>query len=257
MWLKPEEVLLKNALKLWVTQKSSCYFILQRRRGHGEGGGRFTGKGRRGAGGRGGPAPDLAPRRARGPQRAAARRWRFRGAAGPAGPAAACFPFRCIPVASPRRAVAEGLAGSCIFPGEAGAFAAWRRDRLEARVGSESEEKPGLERDPRSAGRGAGPGDSGLRPGRPGHLDAPEAPGGVSAEDTRPAHGGAQLGRPWLSGTLGRVGRAGRGPRPRPEEKPRQCESRAHDLNSKIEQVCSLSLFSFFQGMIGVKNSGL
>ncbi|XP_053779676.1 TBC1 domain family member 8 isoform X3 [Desmodus rotundus] len=42
MWLKPEEVLLKNALKLWVTQKSSCYFILQRRRGHGEGGGRFT-----------------------------------------------------------------------------------------------------------------------------------------------------------------------------------------------------------------------
>ncbi|XP_043850610.1 TBC1 domain family member 8 isoform X3 [Dromiciops gliroides] len=43
MWLKPEEVLLKNALKLWVTQKSSCYFILQRRRGHGEGSGRFTG----------------------------------------------------------------------------------------------------------------------------------------------------------------------------------------------------------------------
>ncbi|XP_058523490.1 TBC1 domain family member 8 [Ochotona princeps] len=44
MWLKPEEVLLKNALKLWVTQKSSCYFILQRRRGHGEGGGRITGR---------------------------------------------------------------------------------------------------------------------------------------------------------------------------------------------------------------------
>ncbi|XP_036913166.1 TBC1 domain family member 8 isoform X3 [Sturnira hondurensis] len=43
MWLKPEEVLLKNALKLWVTQKSSCYFILQRRRGHGAGGGRLTG----------------------------------------------------------------------------------------------------------------------------------------------------------------------------------------------------------------------
>ncbi|XP_036737306.2 TBC1 domain family member 8 isoform X3 [Manis pentadactyla] len=43
MWLKPEEVLLKNALKLWVTQKSSCYFILQRRRGHGEAGGRLTG----------------------------------------------------------------------------------------------------------------------------------------------------------------------------------------------------------------------
>ncbi|XP_069439921.1 TBC1 domain family member 8 isoform X2 [Ovis canadensis] len=44
MWLKPEEVLLKNALKLWVTQKSNCYFILQRRRGHGEGGGRLTGR---------------------------------------------------------------------------------------------------------------------------------------------------------------------------------------------------------------------
>ncbi|XP_051008685.1 TBC1 domain family member 8 isoform X2 [Acomys russatus] len=44
MWLKPEEVLLKNALKLWVTQKSSCYFVLQRRRGHGEGGGRLTGR---------------------------------------------------------------------------------------------------------------------------------------------------------------------------------------------------------------------
>lgn len=43
MWLKPEEVLLKNALKLWVTQKSSGYFILQRRRGHGDGDGRFTG----------------------------------------------------------------------------------------------------------------------------------------------------------------------------------------------------------------------
>uniref|UniRef100_A0A8D0H8E9 TBC1 domain family member 9 n=1 Tax=Sphenodon punctatus TaxID=8508 RepID=A0A8D0H8E9_SPHPU len=43
MWLKPEEVLLKNALKLWVTQKSSCYFILQRRRGHGDSG-RFTGR---------------------------------------------------------------------------------------------------------------------------------------------------------------------------------------------------------------------
>ncbi|CAI5772080.1 Hypothetical predicted protein [Podarcis lilfordi] len=44
MWLKPEEVLLKNALKLWVTQKSSGYFVLQRRRGHGGGGGRFTGR---------------------------------------------------------------------------------------------------------------------------------------------------------------------------------------------------------------------
>lgn len=54
MWLKPEEVLLKNALRLWVTQKSSCYFILQRRRGHGEGGGRLAGEWRAGAGGRDG-----------------------------------------------------------------------------------------------------------------------------------------------------------------------------------------------------------
>lgn len=59
MWLKPEEVLLKNAFKLWVTQKSSVYFILQRRRGHGDGGGRFTGTWWRGeligAPGRAGP----------------------------------------------------------------------------------------------------------------------------------------------------------------------------------------------------------
>lgn len=50
MWLKPEEVLLKNALKLWVTQKSSCYFVLQRRRGHGEGGARLSGEDRPGRG---------------------------------------------------------------------------------------------------------------------------------------------------------------------------------------------------------------
>ncbi|XP_048838849.1 TBC1 domain family member 8B isoform X1 [Brienomyrus brachyistius] len=43
MWLKPEEVLLKNALKLWMTEKSNDYFILQRRRGYGEGGGGLTG----------------------------------------------------------------------------------------------------------------------------------------------------------------------------------------------------------------------
>ncbi|KAG2463671.1 TBC8B protein, partial [Polypterus senegalus] len=43
MWLKPEEVLLKNALKLWVTEKSNEYFVLQRRRGYGDGGGRFAG----------------------------------------------------------------------------------------------------------------------------------------------------------------------------------------------------------------------
>ncbi|XP_058857031.1 TBC1 domain family member 8B-like isoform X1 [Acipenser ruthenus] len=43
MWLKPEEVLLKNALKLWATEKSNDYFVLQRRRGYGEGGGGLTG----------------------------------------------------------------------------------------------------------------------------------------------------------------------------------------------------------------------
>lgn len=43
MWLKPEEVLLKNALKLWATVKSNDYFILQRRRGYGEGSGGLAG----------------------------------------------------------------------------------------------------------------------------------------------------------------------------------------------------------------------
>ncbi|XP_016399492.1 TBC1 domain family member 8B isoform X3 [Sinocyclocheilus rhinocerous] len=43
MWLKPEEVLLKNALKLWVTEKSNDYFVLQRRRGYGEDSGGLTG----------------------------------------------------------------------------------------------------------------------------------------------------------------------------------------------------------------------
>ncbi|KAM9320021.1 TBC1 domain family member 8 [Gastrophryne carolinensis] len=44
MWLKPEEVLLKNALRLWVTQRSNRYFILQRRRGHGDTAANFTGR---------------------------------------------------------------------------------------------------------------------------------------------------------------------------------------------------------------------
>ncbi|KAI1885137.1 hypothetical protein AGOR_G00217100 [Albula goreensis] len=43
MWLNPEEVLLKNALNLWVTEKSNAYFLLQRRRGHGDSGGKITG----------------------------------------------------------------------------------------------------------------------------------------------------------------------------------------------------------------------
>lgn len=44
MWLNPEEVLLKNALKLWVTERSNDFFLLQRRRGHGEPTSRITGK---------------------------------------------------------------------------------------------------------------------------------------------------------------------------------------------------------------------
>lgn len=45
MWLKPEEVLLKNALKLWLMERSNEYFVLQRRRGYQEeGGGGLTGK---------------------------------------------------------------------------------------------------------------------------------------------------------------------------------------------------------------------
>ncbi|XP_076843814.1 TBC1 domain family member 8B isoform X2 [Brachyhypopomus gauderio] len=43
MWLRPEEVLLKNALKLWATEKSNDYFVLQRRRGYGGGSRALTG----------------------------------------------------------------------------------------------------------------------------------------------------------------------------------------------------------------------
>ncbi|XP_045443253.1 TBC1 domain family member 8 isoform X2 [Pipistrellus kuhlii] len=43
MWLPPEEVPLRSALRLWVTQRSSGHFVLQRRRGHGAGG-RLTGR---------------------------------------------------------------------------------------------------------------------------------------------------------------------------------------------------------------------
>ncbi|CAM4720242.1 TBC1 domain family member 8B isoform X1 [Lepidochelys kempii] len=43
MWLKPEEVLLKSALKLWVLERSNRYFVLQRRRGYGEDGGGLAG----------------------------------------------------------------------------------------------------------------------------------------------------------------------------------------------------------------------
>uniref|UniRef100_A0A3P9N139 TBC1 domain family member 8 n=1 Tax=Poecilia reticulata TaxID=8081 RepID=A0A3P9N139_POERE len=43
MWLNPEEVLLKNALKLWVTVRSNDFFLLQKRRGHGEHTNKITG----------------------------------------------------------------------------------------------------------------------------------------------------------------------------------------------------------------------
>ncbi|XP_054643547.1 TBC1 domain family member 8 [Dunckerocampus dactyliophorus] len=43
MWLNPEEVLLKNALKLWITERSNDFFLLQRRRGRGEPTGRISG----------------------------------------------------------------------------------------------------------------------------------------------------------------------------------------------------------------------
>lgn len=47
MWLGPEEVLVANAL--WVTERANPFFVLQRRRGHGKGGG-LTGERRGGAG---------------------------------------------------------------------------------------------------------------------------------------------------------------------------------------------------------------
>lgn len=37
MWIQPEEVLLAGAL--WVSERANPFFILQRRRGHGRGGG--------------------------------------------------------------------------------------------------------------------------------------------------------------------------------------------------------------------------
>lgn len=43
MWLKPEEGFLKNALKLWMMERSNDYFVLQRRRGYGEEGGGDSG----------------------------------------------------------------------------------------------------------------------------------------------------------------------------------------------------------------------
>lgn len=170
MWLKPEEVLLKNALKLWVTQKSSCYFILQRRRGHGEGGGRLTGKGRAKLAGRQAqrPGPDLAPCWAHGPSSGLQRSWgfRWRRRAGPALPRA-CFPFSCISPASPGRGGgrrdlrARAFSRARQVPPLPGPVTA-RRPGL----ARESEERCRLERGPPRGerGRGAGPGDSGSGP---------------------------------------------------------------------------------------------
>lgn len=60
MWLAPEEVLVANAL--WVTERANPFFLLQRRRGHGKGGG-LTGERRAAAArpGRRAGDPGLAP----------------------------------------------------------------------------------------------------------------------------------------------------------------------------------------------------
>lgn len=204
MWLKPEEVLLKNALKLWVTQKSSCYFILQRRRGHGEGGGRLTGKGRSGAGGRSSRAPDLAPGPARAAKAQVAISWETPGRAGPASGLLffllhfSCKPpsglwyryfrdrafFRARHVSSPPGPVTEVWLGN-------------RRRNAVWSVTEGSQGRPG-----RSAGRGAGPGGSGCVPARLDHLDALEAVGGVAAWEALAIRDSAQ-GGPGTVSTLG------------------------------------------------------
>lgn len=42
MWVNPEEVLLASAL--WMTERANPYFVLQKRKGHGDGGGGLAGK---------------------------------------------------------------------------------------------------------------------------------------------------------------------------------------------------------------------
>lgn len=42
MWVSPEDVLLAGAL--WITERANPYFILQKRKGHGDGGGGLAGK---------------------------------------------------------------------------------------------------------------------------------------------------------------------------------------------------------------------
>lgn len=90
MWLGPEEVLVANAL--WVTERANPFFVLQRRRGHGRGGG-LTGERRAAAGGKGAPGGGAerpartgrASARRRGRARQRARRVRARGRAWRAG----------------------------------------------------------------------------------------------------------------------------------------------------------------------------
>lgn len=42
MWVSPEDVLLAGAL--WITERANPYFILQKRKGHGGGGGGLAGE---------------------------------------------------------------------------------------------------------------------------------------------------------------------------------------------------------------------
>lgn len=42
MWVSPEDVLLAGAL--WMTERANPYFILQKRKGHGDGGGGLAGE---------------------------------------------------------------------------------------------------------------------------------------------------------------------------------------------------------------------
>lgn len=42
MWISPEDVLLAGAL--WITERANPYFILQKRKGHGDGGGGLAGE---------------------------------------------------------------------------------------------------------------------------------------------------------------------------------------------------------------------
>lgn len=72
MWLGPEEVLVANAL--WVTERANPFFVLQRRRGHGKGGG-LTGEGRAAVGPVAAGRAGRARRRRRRAETGAGRSW--------------------------------------------------------------------------------------------------------------------------------------------------------------------------------------